>query len=97
MDEKFEVLPRPFRRFTKNKNQQQNLTSHLILSTARRIITHAKSYDFSTMSVLSVVRYFLLLNQLRAGDMFTSYSSDMKEFIFDKLCWSAGTESCTCT
>ena len=56
---------------------------HLILSTAAAIITHAKSYDLSmnaksydvsTMSILSVVRYFLLLNQLRAGDSFTSYS-----------------------
>ena len=35
---------------------------HFIMSTAAAIITHAKSYDFSTMSIFSVVRYFLLLN-----------------------------------
>ena len=28
--------------------------------------THAKAYDLSTMSILSVVRYFLLSNQLTA-------------------------------
>ena len=39
--------------------------SYFVL-TAIAIITHAKSYDLSAMSILSVVRYSLLLNQLRA-------------------------------
>ena len=45
-----------------------------VLSTAAAIITYAKAYDLSTMSIHSVVRYFLLLNQLKAGDIFISYS-----------------------
>ena len=47
---------------------------HLILSKAAAIIANAKSYYLSTMSILSAVRYFLLLNQFRAGDIFTNYS-----------------------
>ena len=42
---------------------------HFILSTAAAIIMHAKSYDLSSVSILSVVRYFLLLNQVRVGDI----------------------------
>ena len=53
-------------------NATEKLPSYFVNS--RSIITHAKAYDLSTMSILSVVRYFLLLNQLSAEDIFTSYS-----------------------
>ena len=49
-----------------------------------------------------MVRYFLLLNQLRAGDILLVTvmavglgCNNMKRCFFDKWCWSAGTESCT--
>ena len=59
----------------KKKKKQQKLTSQreklpsaiLFCQQPAAIITHGKSYDLSTMSILSVVRYFLLLNQLWAG------------------------------
>ena len=60
---------------------------------AAAIITHAKSFDLSTMSLLSVIRYFLILNQFIAGGIFTSYGyaimavglrcHNMKGYIFN--------------
>ena len=54
------------------------------------------------MLIPSVVRYFLLLNQLKAGDILLVTvmadglgCSNMKGCIFDQWCWSAGTGSCT--
>ena len=60
---------------TKKNKTQQKLTTHreklpsdiLFCQQPTAIITHAKFCDLSTMSILSVDRYVLLLNQLRAG------------------------------
>ena len=57
-----------------NLSARKAAVRHLILSTVAAIITHAKAYDLSTMLIHSVLRHFLLLNQFRAGDIFTSYS-----------------------
>ena len=49
---------------------------HLFCQQPAAIITHAKAFGLSTMSILCcyTLLAFLLLNHLRAGVIFTSYS-----------------------